>query len=184
MVEGEPQRQQAIVLGRTCCPLQQVGGGASHIHRDQLIHLHVVLLGNDVKVRFKRLQAAFIHPVEESALRPSAVVPKGVASLLRNHLNPGTTCWVAGREFVPRLVCDFQGQRAQAIHPLGLEDLKTHGLLSKQLPSPSQRAVELRLACGQSQQLRVVAHDFKHLGVATHQDVLAEGRARSQRRLP
>ena len=76
------------------------------------------------------------------------------------------------------LVSHADTQCTQVIHPRRVFHQQLHRFVAQQVAGPSNGAVELFFRGGQAQRVDVVAHDFKHLNVAPHQQMLAVGLTR------
>ena len=92
---AESEGKQPVVFGRTCRTFQHIGGCARHVNRHKLVDLHFILFDNVRVVGLKGAESTLVHAHKESAVLPLAVVPKGVAVLVGDHLNPGTASRIA-----------------------------------------------------------------------------------------
>ena len=97
-----------------------------------------------------------------------------------HNFDPSTPGRISGRKFVPRLVAHLHDQISLTFNPFGLLNGQLHGLVAQQGSCPSNGAVKLRGRRAQPEHLHVVPHDFQHLNIASHKDVLTEWRSRLQ----
>ena len=81
------------------------------------------------------------------------------------------------------LVAHLNNQLALAVHPLSTFDGELCRFVAQQMLGPGDGAVELGFRGIQAQEFHVVAHDFQHLDVAAHQNVLAVRCARLKPRV-